>query len=252
MYGFNPFMFPFPYMPRDLDVPPTLYSILNSIANYGQIDKTKIKNLASSTRSTVFDFDYPLSSHIEKSDFEIKILNHFIRRRIGFETFTAFQIGLCDKLNEIMPKYNKLFDSMNGWNLFSDGQITEKTGEIIDNKNTSSTGTNEMSSENHVEGENTIKNKHSDLPQSELQDIDDSSYVNIYENNNNVSDTTSSSSSEGSSTDKTIFDSTNNYTETIKQSQTDLASLYIDFQNNVESIYTLIYKDLNTLFYGLL
>ena len=37
--------------------PPTLYRIMNSIANYGQEEKTKKRNLAKATREKIFDFD---------------------------------------------------------------------------------------------------------------------------------------------------------------------------------------------------
>lgn len=111
----------FPPIPPICDKPPTLYSLLESIVNYGKDDKQKIKDLAKYGRSTIFDFDYPLSNYINKEKFETMILNHFLMRRIGFETFTAFQIQLNVKLNEIMPVYNKMFDSLENWDLFSDG-----------------------------------------------------------------------------------------------------------------------------------
>ena len=59
-----------PFIPANCDKPPTIYSILESIVNYGKEDKTKIKDLAKEGRQTIFDFDYPLSSTITKEDFE--------------------------------------------------------------------------------------------------------------------------------------------------------------------------------------
>lgn len=251
LYGFNPYFY-LPPFPRDLDVPPTLYAILNSIANYGNPNKTKIKNLAKATHETIFDFDYPLSTHVSRETFETNILNHYMTRRIGYDTVTAFQIELSNRLNEIMPKYNILFDSMSGWNLFNDGFTETKTGEVNDEKE--STGSNIMSSENHVTGSNNANanSKHSDLPQSELQDITDSSYVNIYEEDTSHADNVSDSNSTSNANDTNNTISKNTYNETIKHTQSDLATLYIDFQNEVNSIYTLIYKDLDCLFYGLI
>ena len=123
-----------PFVPCINERPPTIYSLLESIVNYGKDDKTKIKDLASAGRSTIFDFDYPLSNKITKEDFEKMILNHFLMRRIGFETLTAFKIQLNVKLNEIMPMYNKLIDLLYSENAF--GEITKRTGfdnRIIDN-----------------------------------------------------------------------------------------------------------------------
>ena len=43
-----------------------------------------------------------LFQRIDKDKFEIQILNHFLMRRIGSDTVTAFQIKLEDKLNSIL------------------------------------------------------------------------------------------------------------------------------------------------------
>lgn len=99
-----------PFIPVMNEKPPTLYSLLQSIVNYGKDEQTKIKDLAKVGRTTIFDFDYPLSDKITKEDFECMILNHFLMRRIGFETLTAFKIQLNVKMNSIMPMYNKLID----------------------------------------------------------------------------------------------------------------------------------------------
>ncbi len=129
-----------PFIPVMNERPPTLYSLLQSIVNYGKDEQTKIKDLAKAGRTKIFDFDYPLSDKITKEDFECMILNHFIMRRIGFDTLTAFKIQLDVKLNEIMPMYNKLIDLLYEENAF--GEITKKTGK--DNRVVQNATTNEM------------------------------------------------------------------------------------------------------------
>lgn len=229
----------FPKFPTICDKPPTLYALMESIVNYGKEDKTKIKDLPKVSRETIFDFKYPLSTKINKEEFETNILKHFIQRRIGCETFTAWQIELDAKLNEIMPKYNILFDSIANWDLFKDGLTIEKIGNKED--------INELESDTsaNINTDSETKMRHSDLPQSNLQDINNESYVNIYEKNNGQNKSNSSSKN------NTLQNNVNNYNETIKQSQTDLAEQYIKFQNNVNSIYTMLYKDLDCLFYQL-
>ena len=102
--------------------PPTLYSLMNSIVNYNNPNPVKISELSKNARTTIFNFDYPLSSNVTKEEFEVMILNKFMQRRIGYQTFTSWQLQLNVKLNEIMPLYNKLFDSLEGWDLFNDGE----------------------------------------------------------------------------------------------------------------------------------
>ena len=96
----NNYFYCLPFLPTNCDKPPTIYSILNSIVNgdKDEEDYTKIKDLADEGRSTIFNFNYPLSAHITKKDFECMILNHYMMRRIGFETVTAFRLQLNVKL----------------------------------------------------------------------------------------------------------------------------------------------------------
>lgn len=245
---YNPFYWWIPNIPVYDEKPPTIYSILNSIVNYDQPDKTMIKDLAKAGRSEIFDFNYPLTVNINKEDFEVMILNHFLMRRIGFETVQAFKIQLNVKLNEIMPKYNILFNAISNWDLFKDGQVIEKIGLNNTNKNTESiANTNStITSEDHA----NAKNKHSDLPQSELQNIDDNRYVNMYDNNLQDSNTTSTNN--GTANNNTDENTQNNYNETIKYTQSDLISLYARFQSEIQNVYTLLFKDLDVLFYGLI
>ena len=144
-------------------VPPTLADIMNSMVNYGNPNPVKYRKLAENCHDQIFDFDYPLSTEINKDDFEIQILNHFMLRRIGFETFNAFQIYLENKLNEIMPYYNILFDSLSNFNLFNDGEKIVRT-EVED-------------SESSSEGNNESDRRYNEYPQNRLNDIKKGSYV---------------------------------------------------------------------------
>jgi hypothetical protein len=203
--------------------PPTLYAIMNSIANYDAEEKTKIRNLAKATHEKIFDFDYPLSSKVNKEDFECQILNHFIMRRIGQETFTAFQLFLENKLNEILPYYNIMFDALSDYNLFNDGEV------ITRNRNDNGTST--------LNSNNEMKSKFAEYPMNELSDIDNGKYVTnqTTNNGNNISNGTSS----------------NQMTETETHSGLDKMDLYQKYLQTKNSIMTMIYKDLDILFYGL-
>ena len=151
-------------------IPPTLYSILNSIANYDAKEKTKIRDLAKVTHDKVFDFEYELSSSINKDEFEIEILNHYMMRRIGFETFTAFQLYLENKLKEILPYYNLMLDAFKDYNLFNNGEVISR----IKNDTRNTTGTSDSSGENRL----------SEYPLNELDDLTDGKYVSSQNTSN--------------------------------------------------------------------
>lgn len=221
-YKIYPFIMPPAY--PDYNLPPTLYSILNSLVNYGSNEKTKIKNLASEGRSYIFDFEYPLSNKINKEDFEIMILNHFIMRRIGYETMTAFKLALSTKLNEVMPIYNKMFDMLDGWDLFNDGELVTENGNNKLNNSTNS--------------KNISDRRYSDTPQNELQNVQDGKYITDY--NYDTDDGKVTSESIGSDS------------RTISRTPADKIKIYKEFIDNTKSIYTMIFDSLDPLFYGLI
>lgn len=268
----------FPPFPPNCNKPPTIYTILESIVN-PDVDlnepkpEIKIKDLAKEGRTTIFNFDYPLTNNITREKFETMILNHFLMRRIGFETVTAFRIQLNVKLNEIMPFYNKMFDAMENWNIFNDGEITTKTGtdnrEITSNSssqanetsNGSSNTTNSLINNSTTSANEISDRRNSELPQNQLSDLRDGSYVSNYNYDTNNSSGEDSSTSNGSSntttsssgnktdskTDNTTDD--NIYNETITRTPADKIAILKEMQENIKSIYSMIFKDLECLFY---
>lgn len=229
VYRVYPFIIPPAY--PDYNLPPTLYRLLNSIVNYDEEEQTKIKNLAAAGREDIFDFEYPLSTHVQKQDFEVMILNHFLMRRIGYDTLNAFKIALDVKMNEIMPMYNKMFDMLDEWDIFNDGEVTSRT--VTDS------GTNSLN--NITTSQNTSDRRYSETPQNQLQNIRDGKYITDY--NYDTDNGSVSSSSAGTDSRSTL--------ESITRTPSDKMKLYREFIENKKSIMTMIYEDLDSLFYGL-
>lgn len=266
---FYPFLFP--CMPTMINLPPTVYSLLESIVNYGKDEKTKIKDLAKEGRTTFFDFDYPLTNNITKEQFETMILNKFIMRRIGYDTLTAFKLQLNVRLNSIMPIYNKMFDALENWNIFNDGEKIIKNGtdnRTIDNttktenKTTSETNTtNTLENSSTTESSDTSDKRNSELPQDQLELLRNGTYVSNYnydQNNANSSDNSESSGTSNSQNEtNNNIDVTGNtkdkntYNETIERSPADKIAIMKEMQENINSIYEMIFKDLDCLFYQL-
>ena len=233
-------MFHYMMMPlfRNINTePPTLYSLMNSIVNYNNPNPVKISELSKNARTTIFNFDYPLSSKVTKEEFEVMILNKFMQRRIGFQTFTAWQLQLNVKLNEIMPLYNKLFDSLEGWDLFNDGE--QVTRDVTDNRVIDGTSTQIGSGTTNQ----TSDKRYSELPQNQITDVQNGTYLTTYNYDTDTGSTTQNSST------TTKSDDTGNLKETIKRSPSDKIKIYQEFIQNKNNIYTMIFKDLDTLFY---
>ena len=221
VYRVYPFIIP-PAFP-DYNLPPTIYRLLNSIVNFDAEEQTKIKDLAAAGREDIFDFEYPLSTHVDREEFEVMILNHFLMRRIGYDTLNAFQIALNVKMNEIMPMYNKMFDMLDGWDIFNDGETVLESG------------TNSLN--NITNSSNTSDRRYSDTPQQQLQNVQDGKYITDYnydQDSGNVSSSTAGTDS-----------------RTITRTPSDKMKLYKEFIENKKSIMTMIFEDLEPLFYGL-
>lgn len=217
-----------------LQKPPTIYALLNSYVNYGkdESEKVKISELASYGRSAIFDFDYPLTDKITNEEFETIILNHYMMRRIGFDTLTAFKLQLNVRLNAVMPIYNKMFDMLDGWDLFKDG---EEISRSVTDSNTS-----DVTSQTSGYDVNDIRS--SDNPQGKLENIRSADYVTDYSYNQTNSNVNSAS--------KNI--SNGESSETIKRSPADKIRIYTELLKNRESIYDLLFKELDKLFYALI
>lgn len=241
------FFLPYPFIPTMDERPPTVYALLESIVNYGKDDKQKIKDLAKYGRSTFFDFDYPLSDYVNKENFECMILNHFLMRRIGFDTLTAFKIQLNVKLNEIMPVYNKMFEALENWNIFNDGEKTERSG--YDNRIMENTTENELENNSNTESSDISDRRNSELPQNELESLRDGSYVTNYNYDTNTKESSDNSTTKGNSKTNTKDD--NNYKETTIKDVSNKLEIYKEFQQNINSIYSMIFKELECLFYQL-
>lgn len=257
---YNSLYFMPPFIPSNCDKPPTLYSILESIVNYGKSDKTKIKNLAKEGRKTIFDFDYPLTSNVSRGTFEEMILNRFLMRRIGFETVNAFKIQLNVTLNSIMPIYNKMFDSLYVENFLGSTQIREGFDKTIGSNsssgNTNTQNTSTLSNTSNTNTTNTSDRRFSDTPENEISNVRDGNYITEYNYDTNIANGTDTSSSNGSGTntesrnDSSSYNDDKNYKETV----TNLNALdsLIKLKENTANIYEMIFRDLEPLFYQLI
>ena len=253
--------------------PPLLCDLLNSLVNYTKPDdeKVKLSQIPNAAAPLVFDFTYPLSNKVNKNDFETMILKKFYMRRIGYETYTAWKMQLDVKMNEIMPVYNKLFDALDNWNLFLDGESfrrtinnehessTETSSERVDTtsdetRNTTSTTTSTTDSTNSIR-------KFSKLPQNEISDIENNNYMTDYTHDTNsgtssgtgsgTNNTTNTGRNTGNESGTNDFNESSNTIETYTKDVSNKIEIYNKFLENRNHIMTLIFKDLDSLFYGI-
>lgn len=178
-------------------------------------DFVPVDKIIEQVRSKIFDFDYPTVDDEQKKNLETKILKHYYMYEIGSETYGRFKLALNDKLNMIMPYYNKLYESQT---LISkdkllankDYQETRNTTGSGQSKVTSN-GTQNSTGTGTSKVDSTAKQKFEDTPTSALGNDDYATNITTNTNDstttNNTTDTTTNSAtneSNGSSTEEML------------------------------------------------
>ena len=218
------------YMP--LQKPPTLYALLNSKVNYTRDTKVKIENLPEAAREYVFDFNYDYPDNMERADFEIDILTHFLERRIGFDTYLSWKLHFKNRIREIMPYYSKLLESFESLSINDNEILTRVYSDSVDR--TYSETTSESTSGNS-------ENKFSDTPQSQLSNVSNDLYLTDYRKIN-TSDSGSGSRGITEGNDRTV-----NETVTRQKPEED----FLKWTERKMQIMQMIYTDLDDCFYQL-
>lgn len=228
------------------DEPPTLYSIMESIVNFDkeEDDKVKIRNLAEASKNRIFDFNYPISDNFGKDKFEELFLKHFMFRRINYDTMTSFKLHLEVKLNDIMPKYNKMIDDFVQLNFDGDVETHLRTQSSTNVSNSIGSSSGETSST----GNSSLDSRNSDTPQNRIDDVRRGEYVTDYTYNQNSSTDTSTSESNMSSNSS----DQGNVEENITIKRADSIDEYNKYLQITSTIYSMIFADCDSLFYGII
>lgn len=176
---------------------------LDESVGYDDIDNV----LTDETVAKVIDFDYPLFDELYRSVLNKKILEHYYTREIGFETVGLWKQKFRARMREIMPYYNKLYQSeLLNFNPLYDVDYTSKRDGSIDktesrnkqnnvkeNENTESVSTQKADANStgnvtgYSESENfnsagnlgtkNMEDRYSDTPQGGLTGIRDNNYL---------------------------------------------------------------------------
>lgn len=73
--------------------------------------QANVNDIIANSRDKIFDFTYPIYDENYRPVLESKILKHYYTREICAETVGRWKLFLDARMNEIMPYYNKLYES---------------------------------------------------------------------------------------------------------------------------------------------
>ena len=147
----------------------------------------------------VFNFDFPIFDEKYRVVLERKILKHFYTREICEETIGLWKLRLDTRLNEIMPYYNKLYNSeLLEFNPLYTVELTRNRKTDLDSKRSEnenindtsssskstknngtvdSTNTTTTTSNGNVTSNNTSEDLYSDTPQGALSGVESNTYL---------------------------------------------------------------------------
>lgn len=232
----------------------------------------------------IFNFSFPIFDENYRTILEKKIIKHYYTREIGYETVGLWKLKLNTKLNEIMPYYNKLYNSeliefnpIYSTNLTKEHDLTREQNKGKKDNNTRTLNTVQSVEQDrditiddtgHDKPGDTTYVLHSDTPQGGLTGVDSETYLSDAQKTYRRGDNqTSNHHTDLGSIDTTTKDNgtiadVRAITENAKTVDDYLESIYgfqgyspnkllKEYRDNFLNIDLMIINDLSKLFMGL-
>lgn len=216
-----------------------------------------VATIIETARPKIFNFNYPIFTQDYKKELETVILKHYYTREICEETYGLWKLRLDARMNEIMPYFNKLYEStLLEFNPLDEVDLTKThegthTEDISGNNNSTRGGQNtDTTTLNSAQ-----KDKYSETPQGSLQDLEQDKYLtNARILENSGSNTLQKAFNETlANTIKTDVANADNFTETIKgkSSLRSYGKLLQEYRQGLIMADKQVCDALSDLFFGL-
>ena len=252
---------------------------LDSSKGFGDVEQ-----ILTTAAPLVFNFDFPIYDESYRLVLEKKILRHYYTREICAETVGLWKLWLCDKLNIIMPYYNKMYEStLLQFNPLYDVDVTterdvENTGTSVGNTTNASTANEANRGTISDAGTNSSNSNDwklfSDTPQggitgvanaSIIQDssLTDYAYLTTAENdkhngsgtdsNLRTLNTDNTTNLNATGTTSNAINNLEDYTERVfgKRGAHTYSAMLMEFRKSIINIDEMIIEELSDLFFKL-
>lgn len=247
-----------------------LRTVIASLLNLNEQESyDKMESLCAQAAPLIFKFDYPIFDTNYKSALEQKILRQFYLREIAVTPFGRWNIMLNNKLNEIMPYYNQLYESQllkldpfNNVN-YKRSYDRNNNGATDTTSRSNETGTTTIDTSTNGTSSDTGKNiyKHSDTPQGTVANLEAGTYMtdaNITDANNTVTtdnkaNTVDSTNRDTDVTANVTINNLEKYSEQIvgKNNAESYSILLKEFRETFLNIDQMILEELESLFFSM-
>lgn len=240
--------------------------------SYAGLDESvgsdSIENVITNALPSLFNFNFPIFDESYRTVLERKIVMHYYTREIGFETVGRWKLALNTKLNEIMPYYNKLYESeLIEFNpMYATDIKTKRDNTRIEDKDKTDNNTRTLNTTKKDDGtitdmpNETTYNLHSDTPQGGLVGVDSEEYLSDADkttrNGRNVRTNDETSKNTGTIGDARVIaddtTTTDDYLEHVYgYSNYSPSKLLEEYRNTFLNIDKMIIDELSKLFMGI-
>lgn len=209
-----------------------------------------IEDILDKSWKSIFS-DFPIFDERYRAELCKKILRHYYTREICCETVGRWKLFLSDKMKNIMPYYNQLYQSelLKIQPLVSVDRSVTHEGHGTETKTTKRNGTNTNSS--RTDGSTDTWSYYSDTPQGGINGLDSNDYLTNATHNRGTDGTNSTLN--GATSDNENGEGTRNdmYVDKVLGYEGNQSEMLLKFRETFLNIDMLIIDELKDLFFTL-
>lgn len=186
----------------------------------------------------VFDFDFPIFDEEYRNVLCTKILKHYYTREIGEETVSLWKLRLDTTLNEIMPYYNRMYESAKmDFDPLNDVDVT-----TTDKRTTTGEGSGTANGSSTSNA--TSWNLYAETPQGGLEGVESGKYLTTATKDTNDGSSCTETSSTSNST------TTDDYVRKVvgKAGASSYSKLIMEYRKAIINVDMMVIESLNDLF----
>lgn len=193
--------------------------------------------------------DFPIFDEKYRPELCKKILRHYYTREICCETVGRWKLFLSDKMKNIMPYYNQLYQSelLKIQPLVSVDRSVSHDGHGSDSKNTVRVGAN--SSNSRTDGNTNTWSYYSDTPQGGINGLDSNDYLTNATHNIGTDGTTSTLNGATTENDSEVGNRSDGYVDKILGYEGNQSEMLLKFRETFLNIDMMVIDELKDLFF---
>lgn len=195
--------------------------------------------------------DFPIFDEEYRPELCKKILRHYYTREICCETVGRWKLFLSDKMKNIMPYYNQLYQSelLKIQPFVSLDRSVTHTGSGSETKTTSRNGTN--SSNSRTDGTTNTWSYYSDTPQGGINGLESNDYLTNATHNSGTDGTSSTLNGTTSDSETGTGNRSDNYVDKVLGYEGNQSEMLLKFRETFLNIDMMIINEIKDLFFTL-